>query len=153
MRRIKQVLCEVGGNTYGVDITHVQGIEKQLEITPVPNAPRLIEGIVNLRGNVIPVFSLHKKFGLESKPVTAETKYIVVKIDELLLAFRVDTVAEIVELSEDKFLPAPTIVKTDETDFIDSIIQVNKKLVLVLDVQGVLSEKEKQKLTKLVEQY
>lgn len=150
MRRIKQVLCDVGGNTYGIDIAHVQGIEKQLNITQVPNVPRFIEGIAKLRDRVIPVFSLHKKFGAEVKQETGDSKYIIVKLDDLLLAFQVDMVAEIVELSEDKFMPAPQVVHSEETEYIDSIVSVDDKLVIVLDINGVLTEKEKEKLTKVV---
>lgn len=153
MRRMKQVLCNVGGNTYGIDIAHVQGIEKQLNITPIPNAPQYIEGIAKLRDSVIPVFSLHKKFGVEVKPETGDSKYIVVKLDDLLLAFQVDMVAEIVELPEDKFMEAPRVVVSEETNYIESIICVDKKLVIVLDVHGVLTEKEKEKLTQIVNEY
>lgn len=153
MRRMKQVLCGVGGNTYGIDIAHVQGIEKQLNITPVPNAPKYIEGIAKLRDSVIPVFSLHNKFGVEAKPETGDSKYIVVKLDDLLLAFQVDMVAEIVELPEDKFMEAPRVVASEETNYIESIICVDQKLVIVLDVHGVLTEKEKEKLTQIVNEY
>lgn len=150
MKRVKQVLCDVGGNTYGIDISYVQGIDKQLNITPVPNAPGVIEGIANLRDYVIPVFSLHKKFGLEVKPATEDTKYIVMKLDDLMLAFRVDMVEEIVELPEDKFMPAPSIVTSEETSYIDSIISVGKRLVLVLDVHSILTEMEKEKISQIV---
>lgn len=150
MKRIKQVLFNVAGNTYGIDIEHVQGIEKQLNITNVPNAPGFIEGIANLRESVIPVFSLHKRFGKEEAVRTGDTKYIVVKIDDLFLAFCVDKMEEIVELTEDKFLPAPVIVTSEETNYIDSVVRVGERLVLVLNVHNVLTEKEKAKLTELV---
>lgn len=152
MKTIKQVLFNVAGNTYGIDIAQVQGIEKQLNITDVPNAPGFIEGIANLRDNVIPVFSLHKRFGRDEKTTTGDTKYIVVKLDEILLAFCVDKMEEIVELTEDKFLPAPFIVTTEETNYIDSIVRVGERLVLVLNVHNVLTEKEKAKLTQLVKE-
>ena len=152
MKFIKQVLCEVSGNVYGINIEHVQAIEKNLEIVPVPNAMQLVEGIANLRGNVIPVFSLHQKFNAKIPENAAEITYIIVKIDELSIALHVDAVAEIVELPEEAFLQVPTIVDTDETSYIDSVIRVNNKLVLVLDVDGVLTEKEKEKVSKLIEE-
>ena len=150
MRRMKQVLCDVGGNTYGIDIAHVQGIEKELDITSVPNAPGFVEGIAKLRDSVIPVFSLHKKFGVETKPETGDSKYIIVKLDDLLLAFQVDMVAEIVELPEDEFMQIPSVVASEETNYIESVICVDQKLVVVLDVHGVMTEKEKEKLTQIV---
>lgn len=153
MKRIKQVLCDVGGNTYGIDIEHVQGIEKHLNITQMPNVPKYIDGIAKLRDSVIPVFSLHEKFGTQLKQKTGDSKYIIVKLDELLLAFQVDMVAEIVELSEDEFIPVPSVVTSDETSYIESVICVNNKLIIVLDINGVLTEKEKERLTQVVNEY
>lgn len=149
---MKQVLCEVGDNTYGIDIEYVQGIEKKLDIVPVPNAPKMIEGIANLRGAVIPIFSLYKKFHVEAKPITDETKYIIIRIDDIQIAFRVDMVSEIVEVSKDAFHELPSVVASEETSYVDRILQVDKKLVVVIDVQGVLSEKEKHHISKLIEE-
>ena len=150
---MKQVLCEVGGNTYGIDIERVQGIEKKLDIVPVPNASNLIEGIANLRGAVIPVVSLYGKFHVEPKPFSEETKYIVVKVDDLLMSFRVDMVSEIVEVSEKDFLPVPTIVSNEDTKCMQSVINVNKNLVLVIDVESILSDVEKGKVSKMVAEF
>lgn len=149
---MKQVLCEVGENTYGIDIAKVQGIEKDLEIVPVPNVDELVEGITNLRGQVVPIISLHRKLHVDSNLRGEEMNYIITKIGELFVGFRVDAVAEIVEVPEKDFLPVPLIVSNEDTSYIDSIIQVNKKLVLVLDVEGILNEAERKKITKLVEE-
>lgn len=149
---MKQVLCEIGDNTYGIDIEYVQGIEKQLDIVPVPNAPQMIEGIANLRGAVIPIFSLYKKFHVEPKPITEETKYVIIRVDEMQIAFRVDVVSEIVEVSKKHFHELPAVIACDETSYVDRIIQVGKKLVVAIDVQGVLSEKEKHHISKLIEE-
>ncbi len=149
---MKQVLCEVGENTYGIDIAKVQAIEKNLEIVPVPNVDELVEGIVNLRGAVVPILSLHRKLHVEPKIQSGEMNYIITRIGELCVGFRVDTVAEIVEVPEKDFLSVPTIVSNEDTSYIDSIIQVNKKLVLVLDVEGILNEAERKKITELVEE-
>lgn len=149
---MKQVLCEVGENTYGVDIAKVQAIEKNLEIVPVPNVGELVEGISNLRGAVVPILSLHRKLHVEPKLQNGEMNYIITKIGDLSVGFLVDTVAEIVEIPEKDFLKVPTIVANEDTSYIDSIIQVNKKLVLVLDVEGILNEAERRKISELVEE-
>lgn len=149
---MKQVLCEVGENTYGVDIAKVQAIEKNLEIVPVPNVGELVEGISNLRGAVVPILSLHRKLHVEPKLQNSEMNYIITKIGDLSVGFLVDTVAEIVEIPEKDFLKVPTIVANEDTSYIDSIIQVNKKLVLVLDVEGILNEAERRKISELVEE-
>lgn len=149
---MKQVLCQVGNNMYGMDIAKVQGIEKNLEIVSVPNVSGLVEGIANLRGIVVPILSLHKKLHVAPQPNLTEENYIITKIDGLFVGFRVDAVAEIVEVSEQEFMPVPVIIANDDTRYIDSIIRVNDKLILVLDVEGILNEAERQKLTQLVDE-
>ena len=149
---MKQVLCQVGNNMYGMDIAKVQGIEKNLEIVSVPNVSGLVEGIANLRGIVVPILSLHKKLHVAPQPNLTEENYIITKIDGLFVGFRVDAVAEIVEVSEQVFMPVPVIIANDDTRYIDSIIRVNDKLILVLDVEGILNEAERQKLTQLVDE-
>ena len=149
---MKQVLCQVGHNMYGMDIAKVQGIEKNLEIVSVPNVSGLVEGIANLRGIVVPILSLHKKLHVAPQPNLTEENYIITKIDGLFVGFRVDAVAEIVEVSEQEFMPVPVIIANDDTRYIDSIIRVNDKLILVLDVEGILNEAERQKLTQLVDE-
>lgn len=149
---MKQVLCEVGTNTYGIDISKVQGIDKNLEIVPVPNVSELIEGIVNLRGVVVPILSLHRKFHVEPNPNSAETSYIITVIAGMLVGFRVDAVAEIVEIPDEEVHPVPVIIASGDTAYIDSIIRVQDKLVLVLDVEGILDDAEKGRIAKLVEE-
>ncbi|MBQ1689424.1 MAG: purine-binding chemotaxis protein CheW [Lachnospiraceae bacterium] len=149
---MKLVLCQVDGNFYGIDIGRVQGIEKKLEITMVPNASDLIVGISNLRGVVVPIISLQRKFHVAEKPLTEDTKYIVTKISDMLVGFRVDLVAEIVEVEDKDFMPVPVIVANENTSYAQSIVRVKDKLVLVLDVEGILNEVEKKKITKLVEE-
>lgn len=148
---MKQVLCEVGNNMYGIDIEKVQGIERKLDIVQVPNGSSLVDGIANLRGSVIPILSLYHKFNIEPKPISEATKYIITRIGDMHVGFQVDMVDEIVEVPEDKFMEVPTIVANEDTAYIDSIIQVNKKLILVLDVEGILNEVEKKNISKLVE--
>ena len=149
---MKQVLCQVGENTYGIDIEKVQGIEKDLNIVPVPNVSQLVEGIANLRGLVVPVISLRKKFNVTEKPVTDEKNYIITKLEGMLVGFRVDTVAEIVEVGKKDIYEAPVIVMNENTSYVDSIIRVNQKLVLVLNMEGILDEVEQKKIKQLVDE-
>lgn len=149
---MKQVLCKVGNNMYGIDIAKVQGIEKNLDIVSVPNVSELIEGIANMRGIVVPILSLHNKLNIAPQPDATEKNYIITKIDDLFVGFRVDAVAEIVEVPEQEFMPVPVIIANDDTGYINSIIRVNNELILVLDVEGILNEAERQKLTQLVDE-
>ena len=79
MAVVKGILFHVGNEVYGIGILNIRGIEKVANIFPIPNAPSYISGIINLRGDVIPVFNLRDKFGLPSEPVTDATKLIIAK--------------------------------------------------------------------------
>lgn len=153
MAAVKQILCDVGEQVYGIDLVHVRGIEKYMNIIPVPNAPGCIEGIINLRGDVIPVFNIHDKFKQPKTAVTENTKLIIVKSQDMLIAFMVDGVSEIVEIDDSEFRPVPKIVECESTSYIESIIQVKDRLVVVLNVNGILTEIEQEKLQNLIEEH
>ncbi|BBF44370.1 positive regulator of CheA protein activity [Lachnospiraceae bacterium KM106-2] len=148
----KQVLFHVGNELYGIDIAKVKGIEKYGVTTPVPNAPSYIEGIINLRGDVIPIFSLRAKFNLPARKIDDKTQMIIVSVNDMLVAFVVDDVSEIVELNDDAFSNTPVIVQSEETSYIEKIANVNKQLVITINVEGVFSEVEKESMKSLVKQ-
>ena len=148
---MKQVLCKVGNSLFGIDIEKVQGIEKKMDVTPVPNTPKLIRGISNLRGSVVPIINLHEKLGMDNNENDSEKTYIITRIGELLVGFMVDSVAEIVELNDGSLIDVPQIVKDEGTSYIQFVLNVNKQLVLVLDVDEILDESERANLNKLVD--
>ena len=153
MAAVKQILCNVGEQVYGIDLVHVKGIEKYMNIIPVPNSPDYIEGIINLRGDVIPVFNIYAKFQQPKAAITEQTKLIIVKSNDMLIAFMVDDVSEIVEIEDNEFQPVPKIVKNEATSYIKSIIQVKDRLVVVFNVDGILTEMEQAKLQDLIEEH
>lgn len=153
MAAVKQILCEVGKQIYGIDLTYVNGIEKYMNIIPVPNAPSYIEGIINLRGVVIPVFNIHDKFNQPKADVTESTKLLIVKSHEMLIAFMVDGVSEIVEIDDSEFQQVPKIIESEATSYIKAIIQVKDRLVVVFNVDGILTEMEQQKLQDIIEEH
>jgi len=148
---MKQVLCKVGNSLFGIDIEKVQGIEKKMDVTPVPNTPKLIRGISNLRGSVVPIINLYEKLGMSNYGNDSEKTYIITRIGELLVGFMVDSVAEIVELNDGSLIDVPQIVKDEGTSYIQFVLNVNKQLVLVLDVDEILDESERTNLNKLVD--
>jgi purine-binding chemotaxis protein CheW len=148
---MKQVLCKVGNSLFGIDIEKVKGIEKKMDVTPVPNTPKLIRGISNLRGSVVPIINLHEKLGMVNNENDSEKTYIITRIGELLVGFMVDSVAEIVELNDGSLIDVPQIVKDEGTSYIQFVLNVNKQLVLVLDVDEILDESERTNLNKLVD--
>ena len=139
---IRPVVFTLGGQKFGVDINLVQSIERQVDVVPVPNAMKYISGIVNLRGEVIPVMSLKKKFSMDD---TAESK-------DMKIALEVDEVLEIGELNAEKIVDMPRLAKNEETEYLDRVASVDGDLVILLDINKILSEDEAQGVREFAEQ-
>ena len=99
---IRPVVFTLGGQKFGVDINLVQSIERQVDVVPVPNAMKYISGIVNLRGEVIPVMSLKKKFSMDDTAESKGNNTVIVNLPDMKIALEVDEVLEIGELNAEK---------------------------------------------------
>lgn len=150
MKDTKQVIFSVGGEEYGLDIMLVNGIEKYTSIMKVPNSPECIKGIINLRRDVIPVYSLRRKFGLPEVPATENTKLIVTKSQGVLLAYEVDEVKEIVEINGGQISETPTIVRNDQTTYIGAVANISGRMIILLNHDGVITSAEKASIQNMV---
>jgi purine-binding chemotaxis protein CheW len=146
----KQVIFTLDGEEFGFDIMIVNAIEKYTDLIPVPNAPSYIRGIMNLRGDVIPIFSLRKKFNLEERTIDENTKLIITKSNGVLMAFEVDGVKEIIEIPASSISETPTIVKSLDTSYIQSVANLNGRMILLLNHNGILTSKEQEKIESLI---
>jgi purine-binding chemotaxis protein CheW len=151
MNETKQVIFKLEDEEYGLDIMNVNAIEKHTNVVRVPNASKFIQGIINLRGDVIPVYSLRTKFGLPQKKASDETKLIITKSNNMLIAFEVDSVAEILEIDNKNITIAPSIVKTIDTAYIDKVANLDGRMIILLDLGGILSDNEKESIEKMIE--
>ncbi|MFO8031035.1 MAG: chemotaxis protein CheW [Desulfohalobiaceae bacterium] len=131
---------------FGVDILQVQEIIRMQEITHVPNAPDFVEGVINLRGRVIPIVDLRKRFGLESKEHGSATRIIVVMIGQVTVGLIVDEVSEVLRIPEDTVEPPPPIVAGIESDYIKGVGKLEDRLLILLDLNKILSREEKSSL-------
>lgn len=147
----KQVIFALGDEEYGLDIMIVNAIEKYTDIVRVPNGPECIKGIINLRGDVIPVYSLRKKFGLEDKGIDENTKLVITKSNNIMMAYEVDAVKEIIEIPDENISETPIIVKGKNTSYIKSIANINGRMIILLDHNGILTEKEQENIELLME--
>ena len=147
---MKQVIFTLGKEEYGLDIMLVNAIQKYTDIVPIPNAPSYVRGIINLRGDVIPVYSLRRKFGLGDKEIDENSKLIITKSDNILLAYEVDEVKEIMEIEAVNISETPVIVKNNDTAYIKCVANINGRMILLLDHDGLLSSKEKENIENLM---
>ena len=147
----KQIIFTLGDNEYGLDITLVNAIENYTDIVPIPNAPSYILGILNLRGDVIPVYSLRKKFGMPEMPGQATTQLLVTKCKDITVGYKVDSVSEIIDVSDAEFHETPIIVKGEQTRYVAGVASKKDRLIVLLDSENILSEMESESVKRVVE--
>ncbi|MCC6444584.1 MAG: chemotaxis protein CheW [Armatimonadetes bacterium] len=140
------VALEIAGEIYGVDISLIHGIIMMQEITRIPHAPAFVEGVTNLRGRVIPVLDLRKRFGLPEAERTKENRIVIVEISDEMMGMIVDGVSEVLRISADAIEPTPPIVTGLESAYLRGVGKVDDRLIILLDVRKVLSESERQQI-------
>ncbi|GAB4477381.1 MAG: chemotaxis protein CheW [Anaerolineales bacterium] len=148
------VVFELANEHYGVDIAAVESIIKMQPITAVPQAPSFVEGITNLRGSVLPVMDLRKRFGLNPQGQSAEggqdeKRIVVVSMDGMKIGMIVDAVSEVLRVQEETIEPPPPMVTTINSAFITGIAKVGERLIIMLDLAKVLTLSEKEQIASL----
>ncbi len=128
---------------YGIDILKVHEINrlKEITITKVPRLPNFIEGIINLRGEIVPIINLRKKFGLSERKIDKHTRIVIVKIDKKVIGLLVDSVSHVVTFDEVEIASPPEEIKIN-CEYIKSLGKNEKRMVFILDIEKILSVEE-----------
>lgn len=132
----------LGKESYGIEIRYVTEIIVMQEITKVPELPESIIGVVNLRGNVISVMDMRKRFHLESKEYDDRTCIIVVNVEEIAIGLLVDTVNEVLNIPEEQVDPPPKTHSGVKSSYIMGMGKVEKQVKILLDIEKILHEEE-----------
>jgi purine-binding chemotaxis protein CheW len=143
------ILFELGSTLYGINIENVSEIDKIEEITPLPKAPSFIEGIINLRGNVVPVIDLRKRFGMKKVERTKKSKIIVLILGKRLFGIIVDSVHEVVSIPSEDVEPSLPLTSGLKAEFINSIGKFNDKLIIILEIENIIKSSESIKLEEI----
>lgn len=125
---------------YAVDILNVQEINRITEITKVPNAPDYVEGVVNLRGKVIPVINLRKKFGLSEKDTDETSRIIIMDIRGVTNGLIVDSVSEVLRIPSNIVEPTPPMASDVSSRFIKGIAKLDERLIILVDIDNLIGE-------------
>ncbi|MBN2663535.1 MAG: chemotaxis protein CheW [Bacteroidales bacterium] len=137
---------KVGGENFAASVNKVLNILEMSKITKVPQAPEYMLGVINLRGQVLPVIDSRIKFGMPVSEITKNSFIIVIEvlIDEKIvqLGALVDSVNEVLEVTQDTILPPPSIGNRYKTDFISGVLNVNDEFIMVLDIDKAFSTDE-----------
>lgn len=147
----QMVVFKLADEQYGIRITQVQEINRLSQISKVPRAPRFVEGVVNLRGDVIPVIDLRKRFDIEPKEYNEFSRIIVSDINKKKIGIIVDEVLEVLRISARLLEEAPDILQGNNIqNYMDGIANLGSRMIMLLDLENILVEKEWQKLDNLV---
>lgn len=132
----------LGQEEFGVDILRVHEINKMVKITHIPNSPSCVMGIINLRGKVIPIVDLRKRFGFPSVTYDKNTRIIVVEISEMVIGFIVDAVKEVLRVHKDITEAPPSLVSGVDKQYILGIGKLKDRLLILLDLEKIFSSGE-----------
>ncbi len=132
----------LGEEEYAVDIQKLREVVKYVNITPLPHAADFIEGIINLRGDVIPVIDLRKRFGIGTYEVDTKTRIIIVEIFGNLLGFVVDEVTEVLHFAGEQIQDPPQGMLEEDNDYIEGIGKQDSRLIIILDPEKIINSEE-----------
>jgi purine-binding chemotaxis protein CheW len=137
---------QLSGDTFALDVAHVREILEFKTVTNVPGMPEYMKGVINLRGSVVPVLDLGRKFGLGQTGETIDTCIVVVEVaiegESSVIGALVDSVSEVLEFEPVQIEPPPTIGRHADADFIKGMGKKGNGFVIILDVDGLFREDE-----------
>lgn len=136
------VLCDMSGETYGIDIGSVDTVIRYQPITKVPCMPHFVEGVVNLRGSIIPVVDLRKRFGLTIKPVQHDSRIVVVKAKQLWVGLIVDAVTQTKLIAASQIEEPGSLVVDVKHRFIEAIGKLDDQIIILLNLDECLTSTE-----------
>ncbi|MCL2800935.1 MAG: chemotaxis protein CheW [Treponema sp.] len=147
------VTFQLGEELYGVNIMDVKEIVRVQGIRPIPNAPTYVEGIFNLRSEIIPIISLHKRFHLR-KLVTSEedellSGFIIVDIEGMKLGIIIDRISRVVTVEKEEIQPPPQMVAGIGAEYIQGVVRQDQGYLIILDIRDLFNPKELQKIAEL----
>lgn len=144
------VVFKLGDEKYGVDILNVSTISEYLEITRVPDAPNYVQGMINLRGDIIPVINLKRRFNIPETEVSDETRIIIYTIDGVAIGFLVDEASQVLRVDDNDIEETPAILRGADREYISGVGKYNNQIIILLDFSKILSDAERAEIEKLV---
>ena len=146
------VTFQLGNELYGVDIMDVKEIVKVQNVRPIPNAPFYVEGIINLRSEIIPIINLHKRFYIKKVEVQSDDEmedeggFIILDIEGNRIGIIIDRVARVVPVDRSDIKPPPQMINGIGTEYIHGVIRQESGYLIILDTRRIFSAKELQKI-------
>lgn len=123
---------------FGIDVRHVQEVLRSQEITPIPRAPAVIEGLINLRGQIVQAVDMRRRLGLPPRPEDAHPMNMVVRTEEGAASLLVDEIGDVLEVEGERFEPVPNNLAAQAQDLLQGVCKLNDRLLLVLNTERTL---------------
>ena len=143
--RMQLVSFNLDNEEYGVEVLKVREIIRMVNITRVPNTPHYVEGVINLRGKVIPVISLRKRFSLVEAEIDCRTRIMVMDLISELTGFIVDSVAEVIRISAGEIQPAPPVITGNiDQEYLSGVVNREDRLLVLLNLERLFSHEDRQ---------
>jgi len=139
---LQLVTFGIGEEEFGIDILKVQEIIRTMAITKVPNSPPYVEGVINLRGKVIPVIDLRSRFNMEYRAHDSHTRIIVIELHGMIIGFVVDEVSEVLRIQSNTVEPPPPVVSGIESEYIKGVGKLDDRLLILLDLEKLIPVEE-----------
>jgi len=150
---LKQLVTfNIKDEEYGLDILQVQEVVRLPQITVLPKAPSFIKGVIDLRGSIIPIVDLREKFDLNHDKYTETTRVIIVDINDKKVGMVVDNVSQVVRVADSNILPPPPVIGKGITDYLDGVVRMKDRLIILLKVESLLSIEEIHQLSEIVKE-
>jgi purine-binding chemotaxis protein CheW len=149
---IIQLVCFMfSSEQYAVNVFNVRAVISIPRIAPVPQMPGFTLGVINIRGNIIPVFDLRKKFGLEEKAVTSQSKLLIVEVNGSQMSFLIDAILDNIKITRSSIDPSPQVKMKIKRECISGLGHVNDRMIIILDIDR-LNESINEDILKLSRQ-
>ena len=146
---LQLVTFSIDDEEFGVNILKVQEIIRIMEITRVPRSPEFVEGVINLRGRVIPIVDLRRRFGLAAIAHDKDTRIIVIELNSLVVGFIVDAVSEVLRIPADTVEPTPPVAAGVDSEYISGVGKLQDRLLILLDLDKLLTAEDLHRLNSL----
>ncbi|WP_186577690.1 chemotaxis protein CheW [Aquibacillus kalidii] len=146
---VKAIIFQLKDEEYAIPVQQVGSIERELHITRVPQTPDFVTGVINLRGVVTPIIDLRKRFGIEASEYTDSTRIIIVYISEMEVGLIVDAAYDVIDIAKDAIEPPPEVIGTVDADYIEGVAKVDSRLLMLLNLDKVLSTQDYKELNNL----
>jgi len=139
---LQLVTFVVGTEEFAVSILSVREINRMMQITRVPQSPPFIEGVINLRGSIIPVMDLRKRFSVEALKDTSDSRIVVVEVSSRVIGFTVDRVNEVLRIDAGIVEPPPSMVAGIDSEYVQGVGKLDDRLLILLDLERLFNDKD-----------